>query len=303
MENRDILGPPGRTNTVLLVGGDLCARTAERLDPGHWCCIGLRRRAMNADSGPDSRLHWLRADLADPATLARALASIGPITHLVYAPAPDARTAQAYDRAYPAGLRALLDVLPDPEGLQRCVLVDSTAVWGPDTTASDADAWVDEDTPAVPADFRGAAMLAAEALLHTRLPGRGTALRLSGLYGPERLRLLDGLRAGRIIAPDGPGHWANRIHIDDAAQACVHLLMQDDPLPCVIGTDDRPLPTGVLYETLARLAGGPAPVHEFRPPDGKRLSNARLRASGWTPAWPDMLEGYAAAITASQSRT
>ncbi|WP_368646810.1 NAD-dependent epimerase/dehydratase family protein [Castellaniella ginsengisoli] len=279
-------------HALLLIGGDLCARTADALDSDAWACTGLRRRAMNA--APGARIDWRRADLADPGTLAGALAGT-PFTHLLYAPAPDARTPDAYARAYPHGLRALLDALPHPDRLQRCVLVDSSAVWGPDA----ADGLVDEDTPPAPRDFRGAAMLEAEALLHDRLPGRGTALRLSGLYGPGRLRLADGLRTGRIAAPDGPGHWANRIHIDDAARACAHLLTLAAPLPCYIGTDDHPRPTVDLYDALARLAGGPAPAREARPPDGKRLSNARLRASGWTPAWPDALEGYAACLAAA----
>jgi nucleoside-diphosphate-sugar epimerase len=292
----------GQTRTLLLIGGDLCARTAAVLAPQHWTCFGLRRRAVEPRAG--ARLHWLQADLADPATLDRALtalrhAAAAPLTHLVYAPAPDARTAHAYDRAYPDGLRALLDGLPGLDGLQRCVLVDSTAVWGP---APDLD-WVTEDTPPAPDDFRGAAMLAAEALLQTRLPGRGVALRLSGLYGPGRRRLLDGLRAGRIAAPDGAGHWANRIHIDDAARACAHLLTVDAPFPCYIGTDDRPLPTADLYDALARLVGGPPPARDPRPPEGKRLSNARLRASGWAPVWPDALAGHAAVLAADGPRT
>ena len=283
--------------TVLLVGGDLCIRTARQLDPQAWSCIGLRRRAMPPQ--PGSRLHWLQADLADPATLTQALATIQasatPITHLVYAPTPDARTPAAYDLAYPRGLQTVLEAL-HPEQLQRCVLVGSTAVWGP----AGLDAQVDENTPTAPADFRGAAILAAESLLHALLPGRGTALRLSGLYGPGRLRLLDGLRAGRITAPDGPGHWANRIHIDDAARACAHLLALPAPLPCYIGTDDQPMPTAALYEALAQRVGGPPPAREPRPPEGKRLSNARLRASGWAPVWADALAGYAAALAARQ---
>jgi nucleoside-diphosphate-sugar epimerase len=297
-----------KANTLLLVGGDLCARTAGALDPRAWTCAGLRRRAM--DARPGARIRWLRTDLGDPDALAGTLAAIPapgdtasgdpepappPITHILYAPAPDARTPQAYARAYPLGLRALLDALPDPGRLRRCVLVDSSAVWG----QGPADRWVDEDTPPAPADFRGAAMLEAEALLHARLPGRGVALRLSGLYGPGRLRLTDGLRAGRIAAPDGPGHWANRIHVDDAARACAHLLALADPLPRYIGTDDHPMPTADLYDALARMAGGPPPARESRPPNGKRLSNARLRASGWTPAWPDMLDGYAACLAAA----
>ncbi|MDY0309773.1 MAG: hypothetical protein RBR29_08290 [Castellaniella sp.] len=278
--------------TLLLVGGDLCVRTAGALDPQAWFCAGLRRRRM--DARPGDRIHWLQADLGKPAALnAVPVGAPGPITHILYAPAPDTRTPASYAQAYPLGLRALLDALPHPDQLQRCVLVDSTAVWGPGP-----DAVVDERTPPAPTDFRGAAMLDAETLLQDRLPGRGIALRLSGLYGPGRLRLADGLRAGRIIAPDGPGHWANRIHIDDAVRACVHLLALADPQPCYIGTDDHPMPTAAFYDALAQMAGGPAPARESRPPSGKRLSNARLRASGWQPAWPDMLHGYAASLAA-----
>lgn len=286
-------------NTLLLVGGDLCLRTASRLDHTRWHCAGLRRRPVPAN--PGGRIAWFQADLRDPASLSTVLSAIPPITHLLYAPAPDTRTPEAYDQVYPRGLRTLLEALPEPERLRRCVLVDSTAVWGP------SDAWVNERTPPDPEDFRGASMLAAEALLHERLASRfpnatGTALRLSGLYGPGRLRLIDGLRSGRTKAPSGPGHWANRIHIEDAASACAHLLTLPKPLPCYIGTDDHPMPTADLYDTLAHMVNSPPPRREARPPDGKRLSNERLRASGWTPEWPDMTAGYAHALSVG-SRT
>ncbi|WP_291774620.1 NAD-dependent epimerase/dehydratase family protein [Castellaniella sp.] len=283
-------------NTLLLIGGDLCMRTAGRLDSAEWQCAGLRRRPVLAT--PGSRIRWFQADLRDPASLSAALSAIPPTTHLLYAPAPDARTPETYVQVYPEGLRTLLETLPEPERLRRCVMVDSTAVWGP------SNAWVDEETPANPEDFRGASMLAAEALLHEQLTGRfqnviGTALRLSGLYGPGRLRLIEGLRSGRIKAPTGPGHWANRIHIEDAASACAHLLALPKPLSCYIGTDDHPLPTADLYDALARMADCHLPDRETRPPDGKRLSNARLRASGWTPQWPDMTTGYAQALVSA----
>jgi hypothetical protein len=53
-----------------------------------------------------------------------------------------------------------------------------------------------------------------------------------------------------------------------------------------------------LYDHLAALTGAP------RPPDGpppagvgsKRLSNARLRSSGFVPRWPDARAGYAAVL-------
>ena len=278
-------------HTLLLVGGELCKRTAALLDPAQWRCIGLRRRAR-PDAG--GRIAWRAADLRDRDSLSFLGTGAGAgITHILYAPAPDGRNPADYDQVYPQGLSSLLDSLA-PGGrrrLRRCVLVGSSAVWGP------ADGWVDEDTSPDGADFRARALLDAEARLHTALPaGAGVALRLSGLYGPGRRRLLDGLRAGTVAAPDGPGHWANRIHIDDAAQACAHLLALPVPAPLYIGTDDHPLPTADLYEALARLVGGPVPARRAQAPDGKRLSNARLRASGWTPAWPNALDGYAACL-------
>src|SRR5690606_4713500 len=161
--------------------------------------------------------------------------------------------------------------LRQPGRLQRCVLVGSSAVWGP------SDDSVNENTPVQNTDFRTDALLSAEAALYARLPPNvGVALRLSGLYGPERLRLISGLRAGSIVAPDGPGHWANRIHIDDAARACAHLLTLPNPEPLYIATDDFPIPTAQLYDTLAQLTGSPAPARRPQAPSGKRLSNARL---------------------------
>jgi len=173
--------------------------------------------------------------------------------------------------------------------LQRCILVGSSAVWAP------SDDWVDEETPVQNTGFRTAALLKAEASLDILAsPHVGVTLRLSGLYGPGRVRLLQGLRAGTITAPDGPGHWANRIHIADAAQACAHLLKLDAPEALYIGTDDYPMPTAQLYDALAEMMGVPLPARRLQVPGGKRLSNARLRASGWAPEWPNALDWYRA---------
>ena len=69
-------------------------------------------------------------------------------------------------------------------------------------------------------------------------------------------------------------------------------------MPLYLGADDTPLPLDVLYDHLARLAGAPLP-EEGTAPSGvgsKRLSNARLRASGFVPQWADAREGYAALL-------
>lgn len=281
-------------NTLLLVGGDLCARTARMLDPQHWQCIGLRRRQMV--SGPDDPVTWYRADLQDPASLSFLRdGSVPEVTHILYAPSPDSRTSANYASVYSQGLPRLLSSLSASclGRLQRCVLVGSSAVWGP------SDEWVDEGSPVQATSFRAQAILDAEAALHAMLPrGVGVALRLSGLYGPGRMYLVNGLRAGKVIAPEGPGHWANRIHIDDAARACAHLLALREPEPVYIGTDDHPKPIAEFYDAVAKLAGASAPQRQPKAPEGKRLSNARLRASGWAPAWPNALDWYAAELGA-----
>jgi len=277
-------------NTLLLVGGDLCERIATLFDPAHWKCIGMRRSKMTPAC--ENTIAWHEADLLNPESLSFLSAGeFSEVTHILYAPSPDSRTMAHYTGVYSHGLPKLLNSLPAGclNRLQRCVLVGSSAVWGP------SDEWVDEKFPVEPTNFRARSLQEAEDALHAIVPsGTGVALRLSGLYGPGRLQLLKGLKAGTITAPDGPGHWANRIHIDDAARACAHLLTMANPQPLYIGTDNCPMPTAQFYEALAQLIGAPSPARQLRTPSGKRLSNARLRASGWAPAWPNALEWYAA---------
>ncbi len=201
----------------------------------------------------------------------------------------------SYETVYPVGIRHLLDALAGQRTLQRLVLVGSTAVWPP-ADAGNPGLWVDERTPTRPDSFRGDAIVRAETLLRDWLPGRSTVLRLGGIYGPSRTRLLDGLRAGKLVAPDGPGHWSNRIHIDDAASACLHLLRLPNPAACYIGTDGHPTDKAWFYDRLAELLSVPHPLRETMAPTGKRLSNARLVVSGWSPRWPDAVAGYRALL-------
>ncbi len=273
---------------VLLAGcGDLGLRVARRLRERGDAVCALRRQPPAA--GKDG-IEWLRADL----TRLDSLRALPPgITQLVYLPTPDRRDPDTYRATFVEGLRHLLAVLGE-SSLRRVLFVSSSAVYG-----DHHGDWVDEDTPAAPPGFNGATLLEAERLLATQ-PVQSVVLRLAGLYGPGRLQLLDRLRAGAASAPRGVPHWANRIHIDDAAAAIAHLLQLADPPPLCLGVDSTPLPLDVLYDHLARLIDAP------RAPDGpspagigsKRLSNARLLASGFVPRWPDARAGYAALVQA-----
>ena len=271
---------------VLLAGcGDLGLRVAQCLQARGDEVWALRRHPPASDG---SSIHWLRGDLTQPETL-RGL-PIG-ITRVVYLPTPDWRDAAAYRSTFVDGLRHLLGAL-DHAHLQRVLLVSSSAVY-----CEHAGGWVNEDTQPAPPGFNGAVLLEAEQLLAAR-PIPSIILRLAGLYGPGRLQLIERLRAGRLQVPRAQPHWANRIHVDDAAAAIVHLLQLTDPLPLYLGVDDTPLPLDVLYDHLAALIGMPA-ASEGPAPLGigsKRLSNGRLRASGFMLQWPDARDGYAALL-------
>jgi nucleoside-diphosphate-sugar epimerase len=213
------------------------------------------------------------------------------ITALVYAPTPGARTPEAYRAVFVDGLRHLLTAL-DAQALRRVLLVSSSAVYG-----EHAGSWVDENTAPAPLGFNGELLLEAEHWLAAQsVPS--VILRLAGLYGPGRLQLVERLRAGQVRVPRQTPHWANRMHIDDAAAATVHLLSLSDPAPLYLGCDDTPLPLDALYDHLANLIDAPAPPTGPAPSGigSKRLSNARLRASGFVPQWPDARDGYAALL-------
>jgi nucleoside-diphosphate-sugar epimerase len=111
--------------------------------------------------------------------------------------------------------------------------------------------------------------------------------------------LLDRLRLGQASAPQAEAHWANRIHVEDAAAAIVHLLALNQPDSTYLVTDSTPLPMRTLYEALAKLVGGPCPPVGAAPAmvGSKRLSNKRLLATGFALRWPDSREGYAASLT------
>ncbi|NQW83866.1 MAG: SDR family oxidoreductase [Alcaligenaceae bacterium] len=288
---------PSATSTakrVLIAGcGDLGLRVArllalENASNQSW---GLRRNPSLESTSDLPGFSWMAADLTQPDTLRDVPKDI---THVLYAAAPNARTEADYRAVYRNGLERLLQAVASPT-LQRVLFVSSTAVYG-DHGAQ----WIDEDTPTAPKSFNGQVLLETEQWLHSQSAQFETlSLRLSGIYGPGRSYLLDRLRTGQATAPAAESHWVNRIHIEDAAAAVLHLLTLPNPQPVYLVTDSTPLPMRVLYDALAKLVGGPVPTEGAAPASvgSKRLSNARLRDSGFSFKWPDSREGHAALIS------
>ncbi|TDK26701.1 NAD-dependent epimerase/dehydratase family protein [Arthrobacter crusticola] len=213
---------------------------------------------------------------------------------VVIATAAGERTEAAYRAAYVSATANLLDALErDGVSPRRILFVSSTAVYGDFGGGP-----VDEHSPAEPGTPTGRILREAERLLLERSPA-ALVLRLSGIYGPGRTRLIDSVSSGRAVLPAEP-QWTNRIHRDDAAAAIVHLTTAvEAPAPVYLGTDEEPSDLADVLRFLAaelRLPAPPAgPTSTTRGGD-KRCSSALLRSTGFGFTYPTYREGYRAVL-------
>ncbi len=288
---------------VLIAGcGYVGSELARRLGAEGDDVFGLRRRPEGLPPGVKA----IAADLCDPATL-RGLPEA--LDAVVYAASADAFDDGAYRMAYVDGLRNLLGALAETGARPgRVLYTSSTAVY-----AQSAGEWVDESSETGPTGFAGQRVLEGErVLLGAGLPG--TVLRLGGIYGPGRTRLVESVRSGRAVVRAGAPHYTNRIHRDDAAGALAHLLRLPAPLSVYLGVDREPADEALVLRWLAeRLGVSPPPVEPAepvaagrgeaagarRPRGSKRCADDRLLASGYRFLWPTFREGYAALIAAA----
>lgn len=273
--------------TILLAGcGDLGTEAGLRFAALGHRVVGWRRSPGKLPAA----IEGVAADLGAPDLPAVPKDT----TAVVIAVAADAPTEDAYRAAYLGGVTHVLDAL-ERDGVRpaRVLFVSSTAVYG-----DAGGGWVDEDTVPAPGGFSGRVLVEAEDALRARLAGTGTAavsLRLGGIYGPGRTRLIDQVRSGSAVVPEDV-RYTNRIHRDDAAAAIVHLVsMPADPAPVYIGVDGDPADLGSVLRFLAAAMDLPEPpVGDAGPARGgnKRCSNGLLRSTGFTYAFPSFREGY-----------
>lgn len=210
-----------------------------------------------------------------------------PADLLVITVTPDRRDPSGYRTTYVDGVRRGLEAVLRAGVPRRAVLVSSTSVYG------HLEGDLDETTAPAPQADRPKILMESEALFHAAIP-HGSILRLSGLYGASG-RMARTVREG--ANPD-PGRWTNRIHREDAATAIVHLLtMPEEPADLYVGTDDEPALAGDVRDFVADSLGvvRPTPTGAVEP-NGRRMRNARLRATGLQLRYPTYREGYRAQL-------
>jgi len=283
---------------VAIVGcGDIGIRTARLLiDTGH-SIVGIRR---NVAVLPD----WLESVSAD-VTRRQSLEflSTEDFDVVIYCLAAAGFNESAYRSAYVSGVGNTLDALGSQiqaGRLKRFIFVSSTSVYHQNDGSV-----VDETSPTSPAGFNGRIVLEGERLV--REYAVGTVVRFSGIYGPDRTRMIERVKNNIRSDPQDTG-YTNRIHVDDCAGVLAHvvnltnhsavesLYLASDSEPCTrieletflaseLGIADSQ--TGpVSSQTDAKRSGAK------RIAGSKRCSNERLLQSGYCFLHPDFRSGY-----------
>jgi len=192
----------------------------------------------------------------------------------------------SYRRVYLNGVRNLLEHFRS----ERFVFVSSTSVYGQNTGE-----WVSEDSPAEPKHETGKVLRDSEDLA---LEKGGTAIRLGGLYGPDRSALLRKFTNGEARIDPENDRFMNQVHRDDAATAIKFLLRRGESTRQIYNlVDNEPTLLSDCYRWLATRLNRPLPASgksismRKRGESNKRVSNAKLRSLGWAPQYPTFADG------------
>jgi nucleoside-diphosphate-sugar epimerase len=196
---------------------------------------------------------------------------------------------EAYQKVYLDGCRNLVKRFPHA----RLLFTSSSSVYAQVDGEN-----VTEESEAAPDRETGRILLEAERVV---TEAGGVVARLAGIYGPDRSVLLRKFLAGEAVIEDDGGRFINQIHRDDAARAVFHLI-NHDPFPAgeIFNVADSVTMTQLeVYRGLAEIFGkslppsGPRDLNRKRGWTHKRVSNEKLRASGWEPEYPGFLDAVA----------
>jgi nucleoside-diphosphate-sugar epimerase len=192
----------------------------------------------------------------------------------------------SYRRVYRNGVRNLLKRF----GSSQVLFTSSTSVYAQNTGDL-----VTEESPAEPKHKTGKILREAEDLV---VANHGIVIRLGGIYGPGRSALLKKFLSGNAILDPESDRFVNQIHRDDAAEAIQLLVNRQESVSQIYNVvDDHPMLLSECYRWLAAELKRPlpptgvSPTKRKRGGSNKRVSNAKLRASGWIPRYPDFARG------------
>ena len=270
---------------VLIAGcgyvGSQVARLLSKRDIDVWC---LNRNPKNLPQ----QFKQVCGDVTDLTNLPKL---DGGFDALVYAVSPGNRTEENYRSVYYEGLGNVINRIGHSV---RVILVSSTGVF-----SQNEGEWVTEDTNPNPVTGTAQQLLRAETLA-LELGDPGIIIRLAGIYGPGRTRMIKRILDKELDCPE-TNHFTNRIHRDDSARSICHLLELPSPRNLYLGVDSDPASLHSVYTWLASKVGSEDPcahleksrlIERDRLRTNKRCSNERLLKSGYSFLYPTFREGY-----------
>ena len=274
---------------ILIVGcGQLGFSIVKNADPDIFKLYGFSRSLRK--SPPSIEMHQvdiLKAEAID------AIKLINPEI-IIYAVSADTQSIESYQEHYVAGLKNTYEAILELDHFKHLFFVSSTRVYGQKTTKI-----LSELDIAEPSDYGGEALMEAETVAR-QLKDKATILRLSGIYGPNRKRMIQ-------LAQSNPGNWpatnnwSNRIHEEDAARFIVFLMkrimMNESIEPLYLVTDGVPTKQyDVLTWIRNRLQLTTDTIELPILESGKQLQSVLLNQTGFVLKYPDFTYGYEAII-------
>jgi nucleoside-diphosphate-sugar epimerase len=213
---------------------------------------------------------------------------------IIYAVSADTQSIESYQDHYVLGLKKTYEAILELDHFKHLFFVSSTRVYGQKTTKI-----LSELDIAEPSDYGGEALMEAETVAR-QLKDKATILRLSGIYGPNRKRMIQ-------LAQSNPGNWpatnnwSNRIHEEDAARFIVFLMkrimMKESIEPLYLVTDGVPTKQyDVLTWIRNRLQLTTDTIELPILESGKQLQSVLLNQTGFVLKYPDFTYGYEAII-------
>ena len=269
---------------VLIVG---CGYTglplALRLQrEGHEVSVWVHSEASAAALSSHSFRRVVVGNVADRAAWQNVDANFDGVVHIA---SSGKGGEDAYRDVFVRGIEAINAHQPQA----RRLFVSSTSVYG--QTQGEI---VTEDSPAEPSVATGLLLRSAEKMA---LEHGGIVIRSVGIYGPGRGVLFEKFRRGEAVIEGDGTRWLNMIHRDDLVAAVAHLLDQGDGGQIYNAADDAPVTLLDFYTWCAAFLQKPLPSYGPVNPNrkrgltSKRVSNAKLRATGWRPLYSSFREG------------
>ncbi|MDG6774887.1 NAD-dependent epimerase/dehydratase family protein [Thiomicrorhabdus sp. ZW0627] len=272
---------------ILIVGcGGIGSELALTLiEQGH-TVYGLRRHTDNLPDG----IIPIEADI----TLSLSEFIPENLDYVFYSASAGKHKDMAYYQAYVLGVKHTLKALSD-QNIKRIFFISSSSVFGQSEGEK-----VTEESPTSGNNFSTKRLLEGEELIsNANFPS--TIVRFGGIYGPGRTHLIDLIQQGKAHCMEDV--YSNRIHSADCVGILAHLLNLNEQDPKLvdslyIGVDDQPTLSCEVYEWLAeQLSVGH--IEHIEPTENsrlmrsnKRLSNAKIRSSGYDFKYPDYQAGY-----------